>query len=282
MDTIHKGLHSYFVKSRYFFIFALVLLSFIGCSKEIKPLEEGKTFEIKSILPKVTDLSLTHITLEFKISLKNPYSFPLKTGQFVSKLKVMNKEFLSINTPVKINAKANSEGSFTFPVVINFASLEKTLKGFEKINSAGYSLKGDLIVQTDKETVKLPVVKEDSFPIFKMPEIINVDVKKSSMGLFSVNLDMEALIVNKNIFPLDIRNIHYSLTFGEVEVADLKVKTSHSIKSEEQGRVFINGNVSAVSTFLKILNGDEVGTPQFKMSGKIKTPYGNVDLDSKK
>lgn len=263
-----------------FFLPALFVIFFLtGCGKDLKPISlEGLKPEIVSLVPKLKNIDLYGIELEFTTEVMNPYPVSVSNAEFHYSLEIMGSEFIAAEVPITTKLKASQTSTFSFPVRIEFLKVSEVLKDYKNMKEASYLLKGSLKFPHEEKNFEIPVQKEGNFPLFHMPEFHNVKIDSTDPSFFNFGITVTANLKNTNGFPLGVHGLRYAMTVGDITVGELKVHTDRSIEPGRLGKITIIGKISAAGTIMDLFNGKEVGTPKLEASGSIDTPYGKIKI----
>lgn len=194
-------------------LLAALALTISGCAG-LKDMAKAQKPEASVTGVSVAALSLTGITLDTHIKLKNPNPFALKTAGLDLDLATNGKHLLSASQPdSKLTLPANGSTETTVPVTIKFSDLYAAVSGLKGKNEVPYALDGkvrfNLPVLGD---VSIPLSYEDVLPIPQLPQIKLQDISLVKAGFSSIQLKLDMLVSNPNSFGLDLNKLNLGLS----------------------------------------------------------------------
>ncbi|OPZ07194.1 MAG: Late embryogenesis abundant protein [candidate division BRC1 bacterium ADurb.BinA364] len=256
------------------FVLAPALALMAGCSM----LSQLDKPEIRGVRPRIAGLDWAGIDLEFDLSIFNPYPMPLKAPRFRYDLAIEGARLLSQETPAVASLPARAEGKATLPVRIEFLELLDAVRSLKGANQFAYKLDGALLFNALGAERELPFSRQGQAPVPRPPSFRAIDVKLGEMGLSGLAFDILAEVENPNVFGIDLRDVGYALQLGQSRLGGLQVASNKEIAPGSSGKISIQGKLSTAQALSGLARGLDLNAMQLIPSGKIKTPYGAIDL----
>lgn len=252
----------------------IVLQISLGCAMlpaNMKP-------QVVGVTPRVTSIDLKGIDLAFDLDIKNPYPTALKTPEFTYDLNIAGMSFASREATATLNIPARSTGTTTLPVRIDFADLFSLSQNLKGANEAPYSIGGRFIVPVAGQRIEVPFSHEGTFPVLRIPKFSNIRVNPGGISLTGAKIDVQADMVNPNVFAIGLSGLGYSLELGGVKLGDITARTADSLAPGAKGTLSLSGKLSAKDAITSLAEGAKLGRVRIVLRGKIQTPYGEVNL----
>ncbi|WP_128545322.1 LEA type 2 family protein [Larkinella soli] len=222
------------MKKGWIIALALLLIGFVGAwiwysrlknnaeaeggafNDTLKPRLEMSTMNITSI-----DDDRTHLTVEMLID--NPLPVGFKANR-------LNYTVLIANTPViedtyakPIEIESRDSTLVKLPMVIDNKKLLAVLKTLDQkdIDSTTYTVRSSF-------DLDVPILGDRTFrqtitrrmPTFYLPEIKVEDINFGKVGLKETDVATKVSVVNKNRFPFNFTDTHYTVSINGKEIAD--------------------------------------------------------------
>lgn len=150
-----------------------------------------------------------------ELTMKNKLPFRFKADSVEFTLTVSGVEVARNIKKLSINLAPDDSSSFDLPVVIKLAELQKLEKeSADKQDSVPYRLEATFYSKI-LTTKKRKYVKEKMLPLFHLLDIKIGHLKLGTLKRHDTNVDLSLTIHNKNVFPVQIKNLDYDLYLDE-------------------------------------------------------------------
>ena len=171
----------------------------------------------------ITNIDDNKINMNVKLLIDNPLPVGFRA-------KRLNYTVLMANTPIvedsyekAIEIKSGDSTYVTLPVNVLIDKLTTVLKTLDKkdIDSTTYTVRStfDLDVPIlGERTFKTTITKR--LPTFYLPEIKIEDIDLGKVGLKRTDVATKVSILNKNKFPFNFTDTHYSVTIDGKQIAE--------------------------------------------------------------
>lgn len=259
-------------------LFLVIFLA--GCAQISNVLKDTgiKTPKVESVKPHITDIDFDGIEITFDIYINNPYPVPIKSPHFKYAVDIEKKEFVKSDNPVEMSLPASGTGTLQVPVKMGYMNMYNLYKNLKDKNEASYTLHGNIIIAVMGYDFNIPVTKSGTIPILKIPAFSDIKYDIGQVSKSGAKISATAQIKNPNIFDLDIKNIRYSLYFGDIKIGCISANAKEIIIAGKKTPITLSGEIGTRDAFVQILSGSKFDKPVMKLTGIIGTPYGNVKL----
>ena len=182
----------------------------------LKPRLEMSRFEI-------SDVSDEAIRINMHLLIDNPLPVGFTAKKVDYTIFIDNEEVIESAYEKTITVKSQDNTLLTLPARIAVKKLTKLLKRLEAkhIDSADYRIrtKFDLDVPIAGERT-FTVTQSKRLPAFYIPEIKVLDIDLGKFGLKNTDVAAKVACHNKNKFPFEIHDTHYSVTIDGKPIAE--------------------------------------------------------------
>jgi LEA14-like dessication related protein len=228
------------------------------------------------------DVGLESLTLLFDVEVDNPYVVPLPIADLDYQLSSVGNPFLSGKADVSGTVPAKGRKTFSLPVEVAYAGLLQVLKGIRPGEVIPYDADLGLSVSPPGTgPLRLAIQRKGEFPVPTVPDAAIDEVKWDKTALDEVAGHIRLKLVNRNRFPVKLKNLKYGLSLGETEVAKSSVDKSLALAADSgEGFVEIPISFSPEKVGLSVLRMLGAGGADYRLNGdlNIDTPFGPMSL----
>jgi len=233
-----------------------------------------------------SDITFESIGLMVNLAVKNPNVFGVRVAGYDYDLKVAGNHFLKGEQPLTTSIPAGGDAAVDVPVTMNLADIYKTFSSLAGADDAPYRIDAGVVCELPiLGKIRIPVSKEGTFPLLKVPGISVKGIQIRQLGLSGAELVVSGAISNPNSFGFNLQSIRYALEVaGSPWASGLRTErvavapkgTSSfslpiSVNYAEIGMGVYNMLTSGRSLEYK-LNGDVDLTTTLEMFPKAKIP----------
>ncbi|HVE84435.1 MAG TPA: LEA type 2 family protein [Myxococcales bacterium] len=168
----------------------------------------------------LADVSLASATVNLHYRLDNPNPVGLSLASVEYAFFVEGHQVVAGRPPLGLTIPASGSAEVVLPANVRFADVEPVIQTFLTRDVAAYRVKGAIGVETPIGVVSLPVEKEGTFPVPKLPTVALQPPRLSQVTPFGATLELPLMVTNPNDFPLPISGLS-----GAVSVAGARVGT---------------------------------------------------------
>jgi len=168
----------------------------------------------------LADVSLGSATVNLNYQLDNPNPFGLSLASVEYAFYVEGHQVVAGRPPQGLTIPASGSAPVVLPANVRFADVAPVIETFLTKEVATYRAKGAIGVETPIGIVTLPVEKEGTFPVPKLPTVVLQPPRITNVGFTSATLELPLMVTNPNDFPLPISGLS-----GTVSVAGARVGT---------------------------------------------------------
>jgi LEA14-like dessication related protein len=230
---------------------------------------------------RLTDLSLSDVSLVFDIAVRNPYAVPLPLANVDYKLSTQATQFLEGQAPIQGTVPANGSKTISLPVKITFAGLMKVVQGLKPGVLLPYKGTLGLSVNVPKVgPLRMPLEKEGQVPIPAVPNVSVTSVKWQHLSLSGATGLVKIKIGNTNQFPVNLANFQYVFKLGGLDMASGALTNPANLAAGAAQEIGINVSVSTAKAGMAIMNLLNGSSSQYTLGGAlaIGTPFGPLNI----
>jgi LEA14-like dessication related protein len=228
--------------------------------------------EIRVSSMNITDIDDNYIRMVSTTVLDNNLPADIVMDSLDFDLLIDSSKVLQTTYPKKIELKKSDSATIRLPLELNIKKLANILERFEKENrdSADYTLNAHF-------RLKLPVMGKREFEVHKtkrLPAIREIKVKPDNInihhfGLKNTEMKMAVNVINKNVFPIKIKDGTYNV----------KIEDDAEIEGKMQDMVNIPAKgTEKVTMMMKVKSG---ALPKLGWKILFRKKQTNFDLNFK-
>lgn len=260
--------YSKFSRIHHFFfsvtiICALVLIN--GCSaiQDITDSVQKPNLSVKDV--QVTDFNFREMEITYDVKIENPNSMAVQMLEYDYMLEINGYSLVSGDQKEVMRIGAEGESTFQVPMTLNFSDVYNTIGSLSGADQASYNFISHLTFDLPLlGRTKLPVKKEGTFPLLKLPDLRVEDLQIENISLSSADLNLKLEFNNPNGFGLDINHLNYELMINGDQWAEGSALQNVYVK--ENGVTELNIPIS--------LNLSKIGMSAYRiLSGSQQLDY---------
>ena len=198
----------------------------------------------------LTDVSLGSTTVNLSYQLQNPNPFGLSLASVDYAFFVEGKQVVAGSPPGGLSIPASGSTVLVLPASVKFAELAPVLETFLTKDVAAYRAQGSVGVQTPLGIIKIPLSKEGTFPVPKLPQVALQSPRITRITVSSATLEMPLLVTNQNDFPLPIAGLSAAVAISGSRVGTISSPDLGTIGPRAQLPV----NLPLTVDFLQAMN----------------------------
>ncbi len=162
---------------------------------------------------KISHLSFDEIGLLFDVTVKNPNIIGVQLSGFGYDFMLNDKSVLQGNQSNAMNIKSQSESKVQVPVTLRFRDLYKSLIELRYRDQFDYLLNLTLSMKAPVlgTEFKIPVSKEGSIPLPKVPGVSIESVQLKRLGVSGADLTLKLKVDNRNVFGFGLKKFNFAL-----------------------------------------------------------------------
>ncbi|HEX6981621.1 MAG TPA: LEA type 2 family protein [Balneolaceae bacterium] len=191
-------------------IFALILIT--GCSalQDIADSIQKPSLSIEDV--RVTDFNFQEMELTYDVRIENPNSVAVQMLGYDYELEINDQTLVQGDQPEKVKIEGNGETTFQVPMTLNFSDIYNTVQSLADADDASYHFLSHLTFDLPLlGRTELPISKEGTIPLLKVPDIRVEDLRIENISFSSADLSLKLQFENPNGFGLDINRLNYDL-----------------------------------------------------------------------
>ncbi|MFD2934109.1 LEA type 2 family protein [Spirosoma flavum] len=186
-----------------------------AANNTLKPHLEMGTVEI-------TDIDDDRIKVNVILLIDNPLPVGFKASRLAYTILMANTPVIEDVYAKPIEVKSGDSTEVTLPMEIQIKKLMQVLKTLDRkdIDSTTYTIRSrfDLDIPILGERTFSPIITR-RLPTYYLPEIKIEDIDFGKLGLKRTDVAAKVAITNKNKFPFNITDTHYTVSIDGKEIA---------------------------------------------------------------
>jgi len=230
---------------------------------------------------RVTDFSLTQLTLVFDTKITNPYTVPLPLVNIDYTLASQGQPFLQGQAPLEGTIPAGESNTVSLPAKVVFLEVLKVLPNVRPGALIPYHGTLGLSVNAPAlGTLRLPIEKEGDLPVPAPPNVSVTSVTWQNLSLAGATGLLKMRVANPNTFAFDIAGLDYDIKLGNFDLAKGGLVNAASLAAGAAQEIGINVSVSTARAGLAILQMVQGQSSAYSLGGAIAigTPFGPLRI----
>jgi LEA14-like dessication related protein len=257
----------------------LGLLTLAGCAslqRMAKNAFKKPTLTFKTA--RLADVSLADATLHLVYQLDNPNNIGLNLASVDYAFFVEGKQVVAGTPPKGLDIPARGRAELVFPANVRFADIAPVVHTFLTQDTARYKAQGSVGIQTPLGVLRLPLEKEGTFEVPKIPDVRFDTPRITNLTLTGATVEFPLTVTNRNAFPLPVGGIS-----GALKLAGTSVGT---LSTGDLGRMDANGTrqltLPLTIQFARAASAAAAlrsGSAQVSLDGRLVSNGQSIPLD---
>lgn len=227
---------------------------------------------------KLADASLSDATVDLVYEVENPNSFGLSLASVDYAFFVEGKQVVAGKPRNGLALKANGKSELVFPANVKFADIVPVVTTFLNKDVASFKAQGSLGIKTPVGVISLPLQKEGTFPVPKIPSIKIESPRITNLSLSGATVEFPLSVTNRNGFPLPVGGIVGALKVAGADVGTLSTGNLGMLDPSGTKQLTLPLRID----FLKAAQAASAlrgGNAQVKFDGKLTSDAQTVPVD---
>jgi len=230
---------------------------------------------------RITDFSLTDLTLAFDVSINNPYSVPLPLVNIDYALASQAQPFLQGQAPLQGTIPVGQSKTVTLPAKVVYLELLKVLQAVRPGAIIPYHAALGLSVNAPIVGVlRLPIEKDGQLPVPAPPKVAVSSVTWQNLSLAGATGLLKLSVSNPNAFAFEVAGLDYDIKLGAFSLTKGGLTNAASLAAGAAHEIGIKVAVSTSQAGLAILQMVRGQSSSYSLAGAlaIGTPFGPLRL----
>jgi LEA14-like dessication related protein len=177
----------------------------------------------------LADVSLGSATVNLNYQLTNPNPFGLSLASVDYAFFVEGHQVVAGKPPQGLTIPASGTADVVLPANVRFADVAPVIETFLTKDVAAYRAQGSIGIETPLGVVTLPVQKEGTFPVPKLPTVVLQPPRLSQITFTSATLELPLTVTNRNDFPIPLSGVSGSVSVGGARVGTVAANSLPTI-----------------------------------------------------
>lgn len=259
---------------------ALSLTTLTGCAA-LQNLLKGAFQEPRLTFKtaRLADASLSDATVNLVYEVENPNNFGLSLASVDYAFFVEGKQVVAGTPRNGLQLKANSKSQLVFPANVKFADIVPAVQTLLTKESARFKAQGSIGLKTPVGVIRLPLEKEGTFPVPKIPSVKLESPRIANVSLTGATVEFPLSITNPNGFPLPVGNLVGALKVAGADVGTLSTGNLGTLAASGTRQLTLPLKID----FLRAAQAANAlrsgGSAQVRFDGKLTSDSQTVPVD---
>ena len=188
----------------------------------------------------INGLSFEALDLIFDLRIANPNPVGINLTGFDYNLFINRQSFVKGRQDDGLQIAANGENTVQIPLTLQFSEIYQSLVSLKNADSSQYKIacgfSFDLPVLGMQ---RIPVSKEGSIPLLKLPHISVESLQLKEMNFTGADLQLNLRLFNPNAFSFLVKALHYELEVNEKPWVHGQSEDRSSVAAKDAGLLAI-------------------------------------------
>lgn len=204
-------------------ILAGALYLFINFQRSGKDVKEQVVPQLQLAQMQVTNLTADRAEIQMNMIIDNPTPVGLDIDSLYYTIYIEDNEVVKTTYPDPLHIEGSGNTTVSLPLTIYYDKLQSVLKKLEEEGKDSVVYKINAILHTDLALIpkdKFDLEVEKKMPLIRAPEIKVTDIRIDKLDFSGAVVQVEAFVVNENVYPLGFENMDYSFQIDDNETME--------------------------------------------------------------
>lgn len=226
----------------------------------------------------LTDVSLTGLTLDTAWRLDNPNAVEISLASIEYALSVENAPVISGSPAQGLQIPAQGSTVLHFPATVTFQSVGILVQTFASKDTATYKVGGAIGVQTPMGVLKLPLEKQGTFEVPKLPAVQFSPPRIASLSLLGATIEFPLEITNRNSFELPVDGITGSVFIAGERIGNISTGNLGRLGDHGKRMVTLPLTVSFLNTAQAVISAVQNGQAQVRLEASLQSGSAQLPI----
>lgn len=226
----------------------------------------------------LTDVSLTGLTLDTAWRLDNPNAVAISLASIEYALSVENAPVISGSPAQGLQIPAQGSTVLHFPATVTFQSVGILVQTFASKDTATYKVGGAIGVQTPIGVLKLPLEKQGTFEVPKLPAVQFSPPRIASLSLLGATIEFPLEITNRNSFELPVDGITGSVFIAGERIGNISTGNLGRLGDHGKRMVTLPLTVSFLNTAQAVISAVQNGQAQVRLEASLQSGTAQLPI----
>jgi LEA14-like dessication related protein len=232
------------------------------------------TFTFKTA--NLQNITLGGLDLDTVWELDNPNDVGISLASIDYALFIEDKQVVSGTPQNGLQISARGASNLHFPANIKFQDVAQVVEVFLTRDRAKWRAEGALGVQTPIGVIKLPMSKEDTFEVPKVPAVAFGNPKVTNLSLSGATIEFPLNVTNKNSYALPLGVISGNLAIAGSNVGTVSTPALGEVTGTRQ--VALPVTVNFISAAGAVVNAVRGGNAQVTFNAQMQSGQQQVPI----
>lgn len=259
---------------------ALSLVTLTGCAA-LQSLLKGAFQQPRLTFKtaRLADASLSDATVDLVYEVENPNGFGLSLASVDYAFFVEGKQVVAGKPRNGLQLKANGKSQLVFPANVKFADIVPVVTTFLNKDAAAFKAQGSIGIKTPVGVINLPLQKEGTFPVPKIPSIKIESPRITNISLSGATVEFPLSVTNRNGFPLPVGGIVGAMKIAGADVGTLSTGNLGMLDASGTKQLTLPLRIDFLRAAQAASALRSGGNAQVRFDGKLTSDKQTVPVD---
>lgn len=225
--------------------------------------------------------NLEHITLggldlDTVWELNNPNDVGISLASIDYALFIEDKQVVAGQPQNGLQISARGASNLHFPANIKFQDVAQVVETFLTKDRAKWKAEGSIGVQTPIGVIKLPMAKEDTFEVPKIPAVVLQNPKVTNLSLSGATIEFPMQVTSKNTYAIPLGVISGTLSIAGSNVGTVSSPPLGDVTGTKT--ISMPVTVSFISAAGAVVNAVRGGNAQVTFNAQMQSGQQQVPI----
>ncbi|MFT3713717.1 MAG: LEA type 2 family protein [Archangium sp.] len=232
------------------------------------------TFTFKTA--NLENITLGGLDLDTVWTLDNPNDVGISLASIDYALFIEDKQVVAGTPKNGLEIGARGASTLHFPANIKFQDVAQVVEVFLSKDRAKWKAEGSLGVQTPIGVIKLPLAKEDTFEVPKIPAVVFQNPKVTNINLTGATIEFPMQVTSKNTYAIPLGVISGNLAIAGSNVGTVSTPALGDVTGTKV--VSVPVNVNFISAAGAVVNAVRGGNAQVTFNAQMQSGQQQVPI----
>jgi LEA14-like dessication related protein len=190
----------------------------------------------------LTNLTTERADMQMNMIIDNPAPVGLDIDSLHYTISIEGNEVVKTTYPDPLKIEASDTTMVSLPLTIYYDKLQSVLDKLEEEGKDSVVYKINATIFTDVAVIpkdKFNLKVEKRMPLIRVPEITVTDIGIKNLNFSGAVVQVEAYVVNENVFPIGFDNMHYSFQLEDNETMEGHKQETVKIQVKDSATISI-------------------------------------------
>lgn len=227
----------------------------------------------------LSDASLSGISIDTVWDLRNPNALGLSLADIQYAFFVEDKQVVAGHPNKGLTIGANATSQLHFPAAFKFQDVVAVVQTFLNKDQAAWRAQGSIGVQTPIGLLNLPLQKNGSFEVPKVPALNFGNPKVTNVSLAGATVEFPLNVTNKNTYALPIGNVTGNLLVAGGNVGSISTGNLGDMSGKGTKTVNLPLTINFIGAAGAVVNAIRGGQANVALNAQVQSGSTAIPLN---